>query len=156
MSLFTLCSSIVSSLNNSTPENWGNIIIPTDLQAVLVLDPDVLYQTRDRRLFVMPVQHMPMDFSGRNSTRSQFLMNYVFSIGLLLPLDSFQNEDVSEAGDISAALELWERIDMFVIRNIPEPYTLKEVVPEPPVEVEMNQKNFLVLTEFTVEAEKCI
>jgi hypothetical protein len=83
-------------------------------------------------------------------------MNYVFSIGLLLPLDSFQNEDVSEAGDISAALELWERIDMFVIRNIPEPYTLKEVVPEPPVEVEMNQKNFLVLTEFTVEAEKCI
>jgi hypothetical protein len=156
MSLFNLCATIVTSLNSSTPGDWGAIKVPDDLMAVLVLDPDVLYETRERRLFVMPVQHMPMEFAGRSSTRSQFEMNYIFSIGLLLPLDTFKNEDVTANGDIAAALELWEKIDTFIIKNIPEPYTLKDVVPEPPVEVEMNQKNFLVLTEFTVTANRCV
>ena len=156
MSLYNLTTTIVTSLNSSPENHWGMIAVPRDLEAVLVLDPDVLYSVRERRLFVMPVQHLPQEFSGRSSTRSQYIMDYVFSVGLLLPLDTFKNEDASSDGDIAAALELWEKIDTFIMKNIPEPYMLKEVVPEPPVEVEMNQKNFLVLTEFTVSSEKCI
>lgn len=156
MSLFTLATSIVTSLNTSPESHWGTIKVPNDLRAVLVLDPDVLYSVRERRLFVMPVQHLPMEFTGRSSTRTQYLMNYVFSVGLLLPMDSFKNEDTSSDGDIASAFELWEKVDTYIIKSIPEPYMLKDVVPEAPVEIEMNQKNFLVLTEFTVESNRCV
>lgn len=156
MSLFQLTSDIVTSLNTSPGNHWGILKVPQDLEAVLVLDPDVLYETRERRLFVMPVQHLPREFSGRSSSRSQMEMHYIFSVGLLLPLDTFKHNDVSGNGDINAALELWEKIDTYIIKNIPEPYMFMDAVPEPPVEIEMNQKNFLVLTEFTVNSGRCI
>lgn len=156
MSLVSLCRQVCLSLNSSPGNHWGILKVPQDLQAVLVLDPDTLYEIRERKLFVMPVQHLPREFSGRSSSRSQFEMHYVFNVGLLLPMDTFKHEDIGGDGDTDAAFELWEKVDTFIIKNIPEPYTFLEAVPEPPVEVEMNQKNFLVLTEFTVNANRCV
>ena len=71
-------------------------------------------------------------------------------------MESVKKEDASTDRKSAGAFELWEKVDTYIIKSIPEPYMLKDVVPEAPVEIEMNQKNFLVLTEFTVESNRCV
>lgn len=155
MSVVDVCLELETLLKQSDESNWGLLQVPRDLIPEVVLDPDVLYQCRERKLFIMPIQHLPrMTDSPGRMKKVSLTMHRLFAIGLLIPFDTFKHNDLGQLGDIRAAFDLWEKLDKFVLKYLP--YQVIDVVPEPPVEIEMSQKNFLVITEYTIEGSECL
>jgi hypothetical protein len=147
---------IVTFLNNLDPTELGEYKIPDFVQAEPCLDPQQLVSSTTTKLFVMPLitSFSPEEMTGRIQ-RVGVTANLQISLALLIPFSGFSRNDVSDWDEIKKVLELRELLDLRVIRNNWQPYLITDIDPQPPVEIELNQRNFLSVTDFTFTKRVC-
>lgn len=154
--LAELTESIVTFLNTQSSSVWGELIIPNHLLAEPCLDPNQLLSAQERKLFVMPLitSFSPENMSGRDRRRS-VTANLQISVALLIPFQEFSRKDVTDWDEVKRVLELRELIDLNIITADWRPYLLSDIDPQPPVEIELNQRNFLSVTDFSFQKQTC-
>lgn len=151
-----LTESIVTYLNTQPSSRWGTYIVPAFVTAEACLDPQQLVQSRDTKLFVMPLVNSfsPEDLTGRDQRRG-VTANLQISVALLIPFSGFSRNDVTDWEEVKKVLEFREKIDLNIIRGNWKPYLLTGIDPQPPVEIELNQRSFLSVTDFTFTTRAC-
>lgn len=154
--LAELTETIVTFLNTRSASAWGEYKIPDYLLAEPCLDPNQLLSSQERKLFVMPLisAFSPENMAGRDRRRS-VTVNLQISIALLIPFQEFSRKDVTDWDEVKRVLELRELIDLNIITGDWKPYLLSDIDPQPPVEIELNQRNFLSVTDFSFQKQAC-
>lgn len=168
MSLSYLSQYLLNTLVSSPPETWTQFQIPRDLTPKIILDPSVLGNQNVKELFIIPqaFYHQLEESNRRGYTISSMVTSYVIAVGLFVPLrtvrddfpfheDDSTNDSAASLTEEFACLNLWEEFTDYIMKNCPEKYTLMDVEPESPVEIELGFRNFLVLTNFTFKKTKC-
>ncbi len=154
--LAELAESIQTYLNGLPPEKWGQYVVPTFVSAELCLDPENLVRAKERKLYVMPfTTNYSMDQSTGRQRRVSIGVQLNISVALLIPFSEFSRNDVTSWDEVKKILELREKIDLNIIRNTWADYLITEVDPQPPVEIELNQRNFLSVTDFVFSTQSC-
>jgi len=151
-----LTESIVTYLNTRHSSQWGAYVVPTFVSAEACLDPQQLIQSRETKLFVMPLitGFTPDDLVGRDKRRG-VTANLQISVALLIPFSGFSRNDVTDWDEVKKVLELREKLDLNIIRGNWQPYLITDIDPQPPVEIELNQRCFLSVTDFTFTDRVC-
>lgn len=154
--LAELAELIANTLNASDPNKWGTYKVPGYVSAETCLDPEVVMTTTKKRLFVLPLVTNYGDDSTLKRGRVQTVQaNLQLSVTLIIPFQEFSKTDVAPWDEVKKILELREKLDLFVIRTIWPDYDFVSADPQPPVEIEMQQRNFLSSTEFTFTTQVC-
>lgn len=154
--LAELAESVTNYLNTLPGTTWGDYKVGTYVTAETALDPEKVRQTSTKKLYVMPLfTGLSMDNSTGRQRKNSIQSLPLLSVTLLLPFDSFSKNDVTDWLEVKKVLDLRERIDLAICRGLWEPYVIINVDPQPPVEIELNQRTFLSSTEFTFATQVC-
>ena len=154
--LAELAELIATTLNASDPGKWGTYKVPGYVSAENCLDPEVVRQSSTKRLLVMPLfTDLNMDGTLRRGRMQSIQPVLNLSLTLLIPFEEFSTKDVTHWNEVKNVLDLRERLDLFIMRTVWGEYNLNSVNPMPPVEIELNQRNFLSSTEFTFSTQIC-
>lgn len=157
--LADLAESIQTYLNAIPPEDtgWGGgLEIPRYTQARIALDPSTMFSDGTRGLWVSPVvtNYLLNDSSKRGVNIISVHKTAIISVILSIPFNTFKENDVGTWEEVKKVLDLRENIDSYILKHVwAQP--LKEIVAEPPIEIELNQRWFLSITEFTFEGMAC-
>lgn len=149
------------------PEKWGNIKVGTDTNEValeLGLDPEQLIQATKRTIFIMPIVlgYALKDSGQRGKKILQVITKPLISSALVIPFTTFKSGDVGNWEEISDVLILREKLEFnimgLVISSVKfsGSYTVEEIEPEPPQEIELNGRKFLGITDYTYEVVSCV
>ena len=112
--------------------------------------------SRRKRLFVMPLFTGYSEDGTLKRGRVQTVKaNLQLSVTLLIPFQEFSKTDVTDWDEVKKILELREKLDLFVIRTKWSDYDFVSADPQPPVELELQQRNFFSSTEFTFTTQVC-
>jgi hypothetical protein len=161
--LAELVENIATMLTALPPEDWGVLKVPTDIQIVKALDPDTIIKSMKSKIYVMPVvRSNSMERTlGRGKILQSVTKQLTVSVSLVVPFSTFQVNDVASWAEIKKILELREKLeDNSISLNLKDSnfnyeYTLVEIESEAPIEVELNQRNFLAATDFIYEVQRC-
>lgn len=154
--LAELIELVTDTMNASNPNLWGTYKVPGYVTAEKCLDPQVLMETRTKKLFIMPlVTNFEMGESLKRSQVQSISSTLVFGVTLLIPFSEFDKNDVTSWNEVKKVLELREKLDLFVIRQKWGDYNLDSVDPQPPVEIELAQRTFMSTTEFVYRTQIC-
>lgn len=154
--LAELAELIANTLNTSDPSKWGTYKVPGYVSAETCLDPETVMASKEKRLFVMPLFTSYNEEGTLKRGRVQTTQaNLQLSVTLLIPFQEFSKSDVAPWDEVKKILELREKLDLFVIRTKWGDYDFVSADPQPPVEIEMQQRNFLSSTEFIFSAQVC-
>lgn len=153
--LADLVDTVVTYLNTRPSGVWGTYQIPSYVSAEPAIDPELLYSATERKLFVMPLYtNFSPEESGRRERWKNVNAQAVISIALLIPFTDFERGgDVAPWAVVKRVLDLREKIDIQMLSNA-WGYTVTPD-PQPPVEIQLNQRNFLSITEFTFSGQVC-
>jgi len=164
MSLVSLTNTVIDRLNSMPSEAWSYYQVSPDplnslafVKAEFALDPDVILSVeKSARLFIIPLFNgYEISESGGRDKKRQIETNPTFSMNLLVPFRQFSEADVSSQEEIQRVLNLREEIELAIIRGNYGKYKIKDVSPEPPLEIELNEKLFLGTTEFQFSHGVC-
>jgi hypothetical protein len=159
--LASLANEIKEYLNAIPPGDtgWGGgYEIPEFLSAELALDPATIFSSGKRGLWIVPVvTNYNLEQGNKRGIRvNSFTKLHVISVTISIPFNTFKENDVASWEEIEAILNLREAIDSYIVRNEWSlPLLNNGVMAEPPIEIEMNQRWFLSMTEFTFEDLAC-
>lgn len=154
--LAELAELIANTLNTSQAQNWGTYTVPGYVQAETCLDPETVMTSTKKRLFVMPLFTSYSEEGTLKRGRVQTTQaNLQLSVTLLIPFQEFSKTDVTDWNEVKKILELREKLDLFVIRTKWGDYDFVSADPQPPVELELQQRNFFSSTEFTFTTQVC-
>jgi hypothetical protein len=154
--LAELIETITDTMNASNTNVWGTYKVPGYVTAEKCLDPQTLMETKEKKLFIMPlVTNFEMGESLKRNKVQSISTTLVFGVTLLIPFQEFSKNDVSSWDEVKKVLELREKLDLFVIRQKWGDYTLDSVDPQPPVEIELSQRTFMSTTEFIYRTQVC-
>jgi hypothetical protein len=150
-----LTEQIVTYLNGLGMAYWGYYRIPDFISVEACLDPEQLVSSKEPKIYVMPlVTSFSQEMTGRAS-RSSIGVDLQISIALLLPFSGFSRNDVTDWNEVKRVLELREKLDLNTLTGNWNPYLITNVEAQPPVEIELNQRNFLSVTDFTFNRQAC-
>lgn len=150
-----LTEQIVTHLNGLNMSKWGFYRIPDFVAVEACLDPEQLVQAKEPKVYVMPlVTSFTQEMTGRAS-RVSIGVDLQISIALLFPFSGFSRNDVTNWDEVKRVLELRERLDLNTLAGNWNPYLITNVEAQPPVEIELNQRNFLSVTDFTFNTQAC-
>jgi hypothetical protein len=154
--LAELAELIANTLNASNPNNWGTYTVPGYVSAETCLDPETVMTSTKKRLFIMPLfTGYSEDGTLKRGRVQSTQANLQLGITLLIPFQEFSKTDVSDWQEVKKILELREKLDLFVIRTKWSDYDFVSADPQPPVEIELQQRNFFSSTEFTFTTQVC-
>jgi hypothetical protein len=156
--LAELVEEITLALNTSSSTVWGTLKVPDYVTAEECLDPEYLIQAKTKKLFVMPLYTgFSSDTTLKRNKVQSVGSSLIVSVSLLIPFQEFSTKDVTNWAETKKILELREKIDLFVIKKFQSNlgFQFSSADPQPPVEIELNQRNFLSSTEFTFEGQVC-
>jgi hypothetical protein len=162
--LAELAETIKDYLISLAPEKWGTIKPNTvigntiDFPIVNTLDPDEIIKCKTRKIFIMPVvpKYDVEQSTGQRSGQPIFHLTkkLVVSAIVVTPFTEIAEGDVSSWAEIKKVLELREKVEMNIIkRNFG--YTLMNVEPEEPVDIKLNERIFLCVTDFEFQTIQC-
>jgi hypothetical protein len=154
--LAELAELIANTLNASNPNNWGTYTVPGYVSAETCLDPETVMTSTKKRLFIMPLfTGYSEDGTLKRGRVQSTQANLQLGITLLIPFQEFSKTDVSDWQEVKKILELREKLDLFVMRTKWSDYDFVSADPQPPVEIELQQRNFFSSTEFTFTTQVC-
>jgi len=154
--LAELAELIANTLNASNPNNWGTYTVPGYVSAETCLDPETVMSSTKKKLFVMPLFTGYSEDGTLKRGRVQSIQATLqLSVTLLIPFQEFSKTDVTDWQEVKKILELREKLDLFVLRTQWGDYNLASADPQPPVELELQQRNFFSSTEFTFTTQVC-
>ena len=154
--LAELAELIANTINTSNPSKWGTYKVPGYLSAETCLDPEIVMATKTKRLFVLPLfTSYPEEGTLKRGQVQSIRANLQIGITLVIPFQEFSRTDVAPWSEVTKILELREKLDLFIIRTKWGDYNFVSADPQPPVEIEMNQRNFLSSTEFIFTSQVC-
>jgi hypothetical protein len=162
--LAELAESIKNYLIGLPPERWGlikpNTVVgnTVDFPIVNTLDPDEIIKCKTRKIFIMPV--VPKyDMSVMTGQRSgapikHYTKQLVISAIVVTPFTEIAEGDVSSWDEIKKILNLREDVENNIIKNW-FGYKLTNVETEEPVDIKLNERVFLCVTDFQYETTNC-
>ena len=164
--LTELVESMQTKLLALPPEKWGVLKVGTDTDEIPIeigLDPDQISKATKRVIFLMPIvrQYNLRDSQQRGRTVKQVISTLVVSSAMVIPFSTMKIGDVGEWDEIQNIMNLRERLESnimttdFKITEFNYGYSLADVEAEPPQEIELNQRNFLAVTDYTFEIVSC-
>lgn len=154
--LAELAELIANTINTSNPSKWGTYKVPGYVSAETCLDPEIVMATKAKRLFVLPLfTSYPEEGTLKRGQVQSIRANLQIGITLVIPFEDFSKNDVAPWSEVTKILELREKLDLFIIRTRWGAYDFVSADPQPPVEIEMNQRNFLSSTEFIFSTQVC-
>lgn len=154
--LAELAELIANTINTSDPSKWGTYKVPGYISAETCLDPEIVMATKSKRLFVLPlITSYPEEGTLKRGKVQSIRANLQIGITLVIPFQEFSRNDVAPWSEVTKILELREKLDLFIIRTQWSDYNFVSADPQPPVEIEMNQRNFLSSTEFIFSTQVC-
>jgi len=160
--LAELAETIVTKLQALAPEKWGTLKGNTDIPFKLALDPDTVVKADTRCVYIIPVINniLLQESPQRGQTIQNLKRQPTINMSLIIPFKTFQIEDVADWTEIKKVLEFREYLEDNIIGfdlkvGFTNKFTLIDVIPEPPLEVELNQRNFLATTEFVYDTSSC-
>ena len=167
--LTNICENVKTMLLSLPPEKWGTIVPGNDIEGKidiqLGLDPDEIVKATKRTLFIMPVilNYMIQDSaSSRGRTKTSVLTTALISTAIVIPFKSFMRGDVCNWDEVRSIIKFRERLETNIMANdlkdanFGYEYSFKDCEPEAPVEIELNQRNYVAVTDYTFELNKCV
>jgi len=151
-----LAQDIVDYLNSLADSTWTTTY---KLPAKLALDPSVLWSEKTKNLWVLPVVTSYATDAGEVNRRgqkiNQIAASVVIDVVISMPFTSFNILDVASPAEVKKVLLLRETVDLLIMRNTWGDWTLEPVESEPPQEIELNERWFLSVTEYTFNKFIC-
>lgn len=167
--LANCCENIRTQLLALPPEKWGSIKPGTQseeqIPIELGLDPDLIIKHTKRVIFIMPIvlgYSIQDSAAGRGRIKRSVLSTILVSSAILIPFRTFTIGDVCNWDEVRAVIKLRERLENNIMAldlkdaNFNIEYSLLECEPEPAQEIELNQRNYLAVTDFTFQLNKCV
>ena len=150
------------------PGKWGSIkpgINNEEIPIELGLDPDLIVQAKKRIVFIMPITlgySIQDSIAGRGRVKRSVVSTILISSAIVIPFQSFQIGDVCNWDEVRAIFKLRQCLENNIMAldlkdvNFNIEYSFLDCEPEPPQEVELNQRNFLAITDYTLQTVKCV
>ena len=169
-SILTNCTeNIKDMLLLLPPEKWGSIIPGTETEEQipieLGLDPDLIIKATKRVIFIMPIvlnYQIQDSASGRGRIKRSVLSTALISTAIVIPFRTFMLGDVCDWDEVRAVIALRQSLENNIMAldlkdaNFNIEYSLLDCEPEPAQEIELNQRNYLAVTDFTFQLNKCV
>ncbi len=156
--LSTITEEIKTFLNNTTIFTSGSSRWYKKLQADIAFDPSTLFSDSKSGLWVIPVyMQYSLEKGNKRGVNVLSVMKMpVISIAISLPFTSYKENDVAKWDEIRQILDMRETIDTRIaVHPWSIPLTQNGINSEAPVEVHLDQRWFLSITEFTFEGLAC-
>lgn len=157
MTIGSLVEHFVTVVGGQDPSYWGTIKVPADIKVAAKLDPDEIYECKERSIYIQPVVSMfNLNDSNKRGSRVQALaVDDIFTVNILIPFKTFGSKDVAGWDEVKDVLDLREKLETLVLKNIPAGYALQEFNQEPPIEINLKERTFLTSTEVILRRQKC-
>jgi hypothetical protein len=157
--LVDLAEAIKNHLVALPPEKWGDIKPGPKFPIKNTLDPDEVIKCRTKKIFIMPLRPQ-YDISGSKGGRalqpiSTIKQDYIISSVIVTPFESVAEGDVSSWDEIKDVLKLREHLEKNIIRGVFPKYVLTSVETEEPVDIKLNERIFLCVTDYIYESNSC-
>lgn len=150
MYLTKLAELLEEAINTSLPENWGGgVVVPVDMPVLAGFDPFTESDSLDPGIYIVPGYNeydLALARKGTGVTKVKRL-----SIVICTPFQALlditnSRGDVSEKSEWALLSNLREDLEEFLIHlSIPH-VKLVEIEPEPPNELALDNRLFLVAT----------